>query len=103
MLEKLANFDELWIIPCQDKLKDATVKAIQAYVKGGKGVWIFGGNQNQPSNQILAEMKLGISFKASSAVTGTVLTAGNGTAKGQFGAHPITTGLNKFDMFDAKC
>ena len=29
--------------------------------------------------------------------------AGVGTAKGQFGSHPITTGLNKIDMFNAAC
>jgi len=62
LLEKLTKYDELWIIPCQDKLKDKTVKAIQEFMKGGKGVWIFGGNQNQPSNYILAQIKQGISF-----------------------------------------
>jgi len=29
--------------------------------------------------------------------------AGTATTKGQFGSHPITTGLNKFDMFQAAC
>jgi hypothetical protein len=29
--------------------------------------------------------------------------AGNATTKGQFGSHPITTGLNKFDMYQAAC
>lgn len=29
--------------------------------------------------------------------------AGTATAKGQFGSHPITTGLNKVDMFNAAC
>jgi hypothetical protein len=48
-------------------------------------------------------MKQGISFSASGSVNGNVLTAGNALSKGQFGAHPITTGLNKFDMFQAEC
>jgi hypothetical protein len=31
------------------------------------------------------------------------LLAGAATTKGQFGSHPITTGLNKLDMFQAAC
>jgi hypothetical protein len=44
VLQMLSKYDELWIIPCQDLLKNETVMAINAFVAGGKGVWIFGGN-----------------------------------------------------------
>jgi len=50
LVQKLTKYDELWIIPCEDKFLPATVAAVQVFVKGGKGVWIFGGNANQLSN-----------------------------------------------------
>jgi uncharacterized membrane protein len=46
----LKSYDELWIIPCENKFQSATIEAIKAYVKSGKGIWIFGGNYNEPSN-----------------------------------------------------
>lgn len=103
LVQKLSSYDELWIIPCKDKLAVATVAAITKYVKSGRGLWIFGGNLEQPSNQILASIQQGISFSETKVINGKVLVAGKADVKGQFGSHPITTGLNKFDMFQAKC
>jgi hypothetical protein len=40
----LKDFDELWIIPCNNQLIAAALEAVKAFVKGGKGIWIFGGN-----------------------------------------------------------
>lgn len=48
-------------------------------------------------------MQTGIKFAPSDNVNGKVLIAGTATAKGQFGSHPITTGINKIDMFEAYC
>jgi len=46
LVEKLNKFDELWIIPCNNQFTSAALEAVKAYVKGGKGLWIFGGNDN---------------------------------------------------------
>lgn len=50
MARILDQFDELWIIPCKANMQTSSVQAIYDFVNSGKGVWIFGGNTNKPSN-----------------------------------------------------
>lgn len=78
--------------------------AIKAFVDSGKGVWVFGGNTNNPSNQILESLGAGLSFTSGlSTANGGKAVAGVSTAKGQFGSHLVTTGLNVLDLVGAAC
>jgi len=68
-------------------------------------VWVFGGNTNNPSNQILEQLGAGLSFTSGlPSSNGGKLPAGdNGATKGRFGPHLLTTGLNVLDLAGAAC